>query len=96
MEKIGLYSVKDNKVGVFQKPFTCRNDAEASRTLHSACQDPEIQLSRYPEDFDLYFLGTYNEYTGKLTQTSDDPRFVVGAISFSQLKKLEEKNGKTA
>lgn len=86
-----LYSIKDNKVGVFQKPFTAINNAEATRMLHTACNDDKLQLSVYPEDFDLYFIGTMNDQTGVLQAASGNgPEFVVSAVS---LKKLEVKNG---
>lgn len=88
---MNLYSIKDNKVGVFAKPFMCVNNAEATRMLHAACNDDKVQLSMYPEDFDLYHIGSMNEQTGHLNSPSENgPVFVVSAIS---LKKIEAKNG---
>lgn len=88
---MNLYSIKDNKVGTFSKPFSAINNAEATRMLHTACNDPQVQLSMYPEDFDLYNVGTFQENIGTLKMASESgPEFVVSAIS---LKKLEVKNG---
>lgn len=88
---MNLYSIKDNKVGTFSKPFSAINTAEATRMLHTACNDPNVQLSMYPEDFDLYHIGSMNEQTGYLNSPSESgPVFVVSAVS---LKKIEAKNG---
>lgn len=88
---MNLYSVKDNKVGIYQRPFVSVNDAEASRELHRAVQDNTLQLSMYAEDFDLYYIGKIDDNSGKITQKETEPRFVVGAISF---KKIVETEGK--
>jgi len=91
-----MYSIKDNKVGTFNKPFSAVNKQDATRMLHTACNDPQVQLSMYPEDFDLYHVATFNEQTGHITGPVDNnnrydgPLFIVSAIS---LKKIEVKNG---
>jgi len=90
-----MYSIKDNKVGTFSKPFAAVNKAEATRMLHTACNDPQVQLSMYPEDFDLYHVCTFSELTGQVKSPINEtgsvgPDFVVSAVS---LKKLEVKNG---
>jgi len=85
-----LYAIKDNKVGIYHHPRVYVNQMEATRMLHTAVNDPQIQLSMYPEDFDLYEIGEMDEKTGKIDQKDDQPKHVVSAVS---LKKLEAKNG---
>jgi len=87
---MNLYAIKDNKVGIFHHPRVYVNNMEASRMLHTAVNDPQIQLSLYPEDFDLYEIGEMDEKTGKLSQSEECPKHIVSAVS---LKKLEVKNG---
>lgn len=83
-----LYSVKDNKAGIFLPIFVSANDVCASRELQSTMRNPDIQISFYPEDFDLYYMGYIDDNTGKIVQAQNEPRFILGAIS---LKKLGEK-----
>lgn len=82
-----LYSVKDNKAGIFLPLFVSANDVTAARELQSTMRSPEIQISLYPEDFDLYYMGYVDESSGKITQAQNEPRFLLGAIS---LKKIGE------
>lgn len=86
---IRIYSIYDKKACVFNKPFTHHNDAIATREFQMAVQDPKIvQLSLFPDDFDLYYLGEFDDQTGDLI-TKGKPQFVVAATSF---KKIQEAN----
>lgn len=66
--KLGLYAIMDRKLGSFARPFTMVNDAMAVRAFQSAKQDPASELSKYPEDFVLYAVGTFDDDTGALAQ----------------------------
>jgi len=83
-----LYSILDKKAGVYGKPFESTNDNTAARMLHSAANDPQIQISMYPEDFDLFHLGAYDADTGRLI-TLDVPKFICGAASFKKIQQGE-------
>nr|WAE43476.1 MAG: nonstructural protein [Microviridae sp.] len=86
MSILNLYCIKDNKVACFGKPFSEQNHIQAQRALHVAVNDKTIQIGMFPEDFDLYLVGTFNDQDGKITITPT-PEFVVSAIS---LKKMEQ------
>lgn len=66
--KLGIYAVQDRKAGTFARPFTIQNDAMAVRAFVAAKQDPSSELSKYPEDFALYYLGTFDDDTGTIIQ----------------------------
>lgn len=56
-----FYSIFDNKVERYARPFMLRNDAEAIRAIMSQWQE-EI----FKDDFVLFRLGEFDETTGLL------------------------------
>ncbi|WNK14020.1 MAG: nonstructural protein [Microvirus sp.] len=78
-----MYSVRDNKVGVYHTPFFCDSDVNASRSLQMAVRDNKVQLSFFPEDFDLYFLGTFDDHDA-VFNFLHKPAFVVAAVAFKK------------
>lgn len=82
-----IYAIKDNKVGTFSPPFFSFNTTAATRMFGISCRDKTVQLSHYPEDFDLFTLGEFDDCTGKFTTI--DPQFVIGAVALQTLQKQE-------
>lgn len=66
--KLGIYAVYDRKAGLFARPFTIQNDAMAMRAFLAAKQDTTSEMSKYPEDFGLHYLGTFDDETGTVFQ----------------------------
>lgn len=64
--KINLYSVKDTKLGKFAQPFCAPNDDIAKRMLTSTISAGNNNIAEFPEDFQLFKLGKYEEETGTL------------------------------
>lgn len=59
-----LYSIKDTK-GAFEAPFLANNDALAARNVKTFINSQKgIPESLYPEDFELWFIGQFDEVTG--------------------------------
>lgn len=74
-----MYSIRDAKSEVFNTPFYKGTHGEAERDFRSAVNDEKTQLNRYPEDFDLYYLGEYDNNTGQ-SVSLDTPQHVIKAI----------------
>lgn len=74
-----IFAVRDAKSEVFNKPFFSLTHGQAERDFKTAVNDPQTQLNKYPEDYDLWFVGEYDDTTGKLIP-SDTPQHVVKAI----------------
>lgn len=67
--KIRLYSIKDRLLGAFLAPFCARADVEAVRQLRATMQDPQMAKSGLvtsPQDYDLYYVGTFDDETGAI------------------------------
>jgi len=75
---ISIYSIRDNKVNAYRPPFTARNSAEAQRILAQALTQKN-QLSEYPADFDLFYIGELNDVSGQLDGVK--PEFISSLLS---------------
>jgi hypothetical protein len=64
---MNLYSIYDAKAEAFAMPFSAQNDGVATRMLLDTASDPNISLSKHPEDYSIFKLATYDENTGIVT-----------------------------
>lgn len=62
-----FYAVYDSKAKCFANPFFMVNDATAVRALAAAANDPSTEVCRFPEDFTLFLLGSFDDSTGVVT-----------------------------
>lgn len=62
-----LYSIRDNKVGYMQ-PVIRQNDAAAIRDFVAtiSLSGSDSMLNLCPSDFDLYFVGYFDDEAGEL------------------------------
>lgn len=74
------FSIRDSKAEVFYTPFFSKTHGEAERNFRQAVNDEKTTLNKYPEDFDLYYLGKYDDNTGKL-ESLDTPSHVIKAVN---------------
>jgi len=56
-----LYTIYDSKAQVHNKPFYQQNRAVAIRTCTSLANDPSGEIMKNPEDYALFYLGTYDD-----------------------------------
>ena len=75
-------SVLDVKANAFATPFFVPNRGMAVRFFGDAVLDPNSGLSKHPEDYNLYQLGTYDDNSGKLESLST-PEFLAKALDFT-------------
>lgn len=55
-----VYAVFDSKAQAFNNLFTLPNDAVAERSFCEACKDERTDLAKYPGDFTLYRVATFD------------------------------------
>jgi len=63
-----VYVVRDRKAGVFNRPFYERDHTLAIRGFEDACRKDDSPFRKWPSDFELLHLGSFNESTGKFDQ----------------------------
>lgn len=76
-----VYSIRDSKGEKYFPPFYKTTHGEAERDFTTAARDAKSTISLYPEDFDLYYLGTYDDESGKLSPL-DAPQHMSKAVQF--------------
>lgn len=59
-----IYAVKDTKAEYFMRPFYCFSEEEATRLIRSAVLDSTHPFSKNSVDFDLYYVGEFDDVTG--------------------------------
>lgn len=59
-----VFSIKDVKSKTFGRPWQAINDAVAIRSFSDAINAPESQFRAHAEDYVLYRLGSFNDFTG--------------------------------
>lgn len=70
-----LFSIFDKKASAFGSVMMAPNDGLMCRTIEENVSGSGHTLARFPEDFDLYELGSFDDSTGRLV-AADQPRFV--------------------
>lgn len=64
--KINVYAVRDRAMDGFLRPIFVQSDGVAIRSfvdeLNRAA--PDNAMYAHPDDYDLYYLGTFHEETG--------------------------------
>lgn len=63
-----VFSIRDRAADVFGQPFFCANGAVAIRMFTDEVNRPDqnSNLYRHPEDFDLYYLGDFDDAAGEM------------------------------
>lgn len=85
-----LYSVYDKKMGVYGRPMPTEHLVQVLRGLKQVVNSNEkAPLSMYPEDFDLYKVGEFDEKTGEIHRADLKPIFM------QNLAELKEKTDVT-
>ncbi len=84
MEKL-VFSLHDEKANAYTQPFFLNQVGEALRALDQIVNSPDTNVNKYPEDFKLYQLGTFNDWDGTLTSLPT-PQLVGNATDFKKQK----------
>lgn len=64
--QLKIYSIRDSKGEVYNTPFFQKTHGEAERNFRQLVSDEKSLVSKYPLDFNLYYLGDYDDQTGKI------------------------------
>lgn len=78
--ELKIFSIRDAKAECFNQPFFQKTHGEAERNFTQLVKDQKSMIAQFPEDYDLYYLGTYDDQTG-LVKVLDTPQHVIKAIS---------------
>lgn len=80
--ELKMYSIRDAKGEIFHPPFYKKTHGEAERDFATLCRDEKSTIWQYPDDFDLYYVGVYDDQTGKI-QSLDTPQHMIKAVQLA-------------
>lgn len=81
--QLKVFAIRDSKAEVYGQPFFQKTHGEAERSFTQLAKDPKSTISQFPEDFDLYFVGTYDDINGVI-QSLDTPQHVLKAAAIQR------------
>lgn len=61
-----IFAIKDLKIGSFTKPFVDTHEQNAIRGFEQVINDKQSMYAKYPEDFELWKIGSFNDESGKV------------------------------
>jgi len=77
-----VYSIYDSAVKAYQDPFYMHSEGQAIRAFSDTVNNEKSLVHSHPEDFVLFYLGTYDDQTGKFQPPADQtPVSVTTALS---------------
>lgn len=60
-----MFSIYDQKAKMFNRPYFQMNRDIAIRNATALVRDPNMDMSKFPQDFILYELGSFDDNSGK-------------------------------
>lgn len=88
---LDVFAIHDRQGGFYSNPFFLQSVGIARRTFAEMAADLNNQVGRYPEDFALYHLGTFDNVAGTFTLTQPD--FICTAMALLQKPAQSQQEG---
>lgn len=60
-----MFSVYDSKTAAYLPPFFMQTKGQALRAIGDCANDREHTFHKHPEDYTLFYLGTYDDVSSK-------------------------------
>jgi len=79
-----MCSVYDQKARFFSAPFTSATEETAIRDFSRAVMDTRSMVDKFPEDYELHLLGSFNELSGEIEPVSIPKLLAKGADYISK------------
>jgi len=74
-----LCSVYDQKARYFSAPFSSPTEETAIRDFARAVSDSRGMVDKFPADYELHMIGTFNELSGEIESVSIPKLLAKGA-----------------
>lgn len=78
--ELKIFAIWDRKAQVYRWPNFARDSATAVRALSTGLKDPRTEMANFPDDFELYEVGAFDDSKGQISGLLQ-PGFVVSAKS---------------
>lgn len=87
--KVKIYAVLDTKISAFMQPFFALTNGQAMRMFGDTVEDTNSNFHKHPEDYALYYLGEFDDASGKLTD-APTAEYLARANDFGARKAAED------
>lgn len=81
---LNVYSVYDSAAECYMQPFFLQSKGQAIRSFTDAVNDPSHGFSKYPDDYTLFELGSYDDSKGTFMLLSA-PKSIGVAVEFKRV-----------
>lgn len=78
--RLEVYSIRDSKMAAFFQPFYTMNEQTAIRSINQCICDGDHPFSQDPQDYDLFYIGSFEDQTGKF-ELLDAPKHVTSLLN---------------
>lgn len=78
-----MYAIRDTKAEIYKQPTYFLTHGEAERAFKELANDREGIIGKNPEDFDLYYMGEFDDETGNIIP-QEAPQHIQKAIHLKQ------------
>lgn len=76
-----VFAVLDKQVAAYGPPFFARSLGEAKRSFIDACSPGQnTSFIKFPADYDLYYLGRFDDNTGRFEMEAEHPMRCMSAL----------------
>lgn len=82
--ELQIFSMYDKKTTIYGRPFYAHNSGHAMRLVLDEASNQDSQLSKYPADFQLCKIGSFDDQLGTI-----DPQEVAVVIEINDLIKKD-------
>lgn len=69
-----ICAIRDRQMDAFMQPFFIPALGLAIRSFQDEIKNPEGQMNKHPEDYELYHLGNFDEETGQFENLVPKPK----------------------
>lgn len=71
-----MFAIRDRALGAFMRPWVAQTIGQAVRMFQDECDNTQGEINKHPDDYDLYHIGLFEDQTGKLQTTDQQPKLV--------------------
>lgn len=73
MATLKIIAVRDRQLNAFMRPFAAQSLGQAIRSFRDEVNNPQSDLNKHPEDYELYHIADYDEATAAIVQSDPLP-----------------------
>ncbi|WNK13825.1 MAG: hypothetical protein [Microvirus sp.] len=78
--KLNVYAIFDNAARAYLPPFFLLRDTMAIRSFTEAVNSKDHPLNKFPQDYSLFRLGSFDDSSGQIDNESPQPAFLISGL----------------